>query len=114
MGHLYLREWIRAILWFGLLLTASTLLIPEGAIPDQPSLNALLAASRAVPTYAAIAMLSLTMLSMLDAYSMARRYNEPGVGIAADGTVRCPSCGHELEDPSIGFCPWCAQELNES
>lgn len=120
IGHLYLREWLRAVLWFTLIVTASVALLPAAATPATLSVEAVLAASRAVPTYVAVTMLSLTVFSMLDAYVMATRHNQladrptAGSGQAAATTPRCPSCGHDLDDPEIGFCPWCAAEFESA
>jgi len=149
VGHLYLREWFRALLWFALVIGASLVLIPTGIIPETTSASAILEASQSVPLTATIAILLLRLLSMGDAYVLARRLNASRsrrqqaatrlAGRDADTTgplssfedprsmgedtdtvqsgvvspQRCPSCGREIEDPELDFCPWCAEPFDD-
>jgi len=113
VGHLYLREWLRSALWFGLLLTASLVLLPANAVPETVSVDAVLETSRQLPLYAQLTMTVLIILCMLDAYTLANRHNEAAASAAGEPTRRCPSCRHTLEDPDIDFCPWCAEPLSE-
>jgi len=111
LGHVYLREWLRAVLWFGLVVSTTTLLIGEGTtapLQSGMSLDALRAVSRNMAVEAALALLGLTALSMADAYWMASRENEAAA--VAEGQ-QCPSCGKEL-DEEIDFCHWCTAELD--
>jgi len=116
LGHIYLREWLRAILWFGLVVSASTLLVGEAAIPDALSVDAVIAASRAMSAEASVALLAITVLSMADAYWMASRGNKEAETEAeadADAEGRsCPNCGKEL-DEDINFCHWCTTEIKQ-
>lgn len=114
MGHLYLREWIRAAMWFSIVLAASFVFVPADAVPETFSVSAMMDAYNAIPTYEALALVSLTVFSMLDAYTLARRPTIERVR-NGDAQVRtCPSCGHDLEDDDLTFCPWCAERLEES
>lgn len=108
LGHLYLREWLRAVLWFGLVFSTTTLLIGEGDVPSEFTLDSLLAAARGLPIEASVAMLVITGLSMADAYWMATRENE---SVAVEDGQQCPNCGKELDD-DIDFCHWCTTELS--
>jgi len=108
LGHIYLREWLRAIVWFLLVVTSSTLLVPEGAVPDGLSVEALLTAAEAVPTTAALALVSITLFSMVDAYWMAKRRNQR---TAVDEGTTCPHCGKDL-DEDLEFCHWCTEPLH--
>ena len=117
LGHVYLRKWGRALLWFLIIITSSTLLIPQDAVPSTLSFDALLAAGRAVPLPVSVAILMLTFLSMADAYWLARRSGEEPVQSAgptsAEGdTQTCPNCGKEL-DADLDFCHWCTTKLDE-
>jgi uncharacterized paraquat-inducible protein A len=112
LGHIYLREWLRAILWFGLVVSTSTLLVGEAAIPDALSVDAFVTASQAMSAEATIALLAITVLSMADAYWMASRANESAeaeTDTVAEGES-CPHCGKEL-DEDISFCHWCTTEI---
>ncbi|MEA5387690.1 zinc ribbon domain-containing protein [Haloarculaceae archaeon H-GB11] len=109
LGHVYLREWLRALLWFGLVITSSTLVIPDTVVPEQPSLDAIVTASQQLPTGAIALLFALTVLSMVDAYWVAsRNAHRHDVQNAAN----CPFCGKELDD-DLEFCHWCTSRLDD-
>jgi len=107
LGHVYLRKWIRAMLWFGLVVTTSTLLIPESAIPGSLSVDALIEAGQAIPIEATLTILSISFLSVADAYWLAAQSNRQR---AIEAAETCPNCGKEL-DEDIDFCHWCTTEI---
>jgi len=112
LGHVYLREWLRAVLWFGLVISTTTLLVDRAAMAPLDrglSLEALLAASRSVPLEASVALLAITMLSMADAFWMATRENAEAEVVEG---ASCPHCGKELED-DLDFCHWCTTRLEQ-
>jgi hypothetical protein len=113
LGHVYLREWLRAVLWFGLVVSTSTLLVDGTAtapLEEGISLDTILAVSANVPLEASVALLAITLLSMADAFWMATRENEATEVV--EGTS-CPNCGKEL-DADIDFCHWCTTELDRA
>ncbi|MFB6183993.1 MAG: hypothetical protein ABEI96_05505 [Haloarculaceae archaeon] len=105
LGHVYLREWLRALLWFGLVITSSTLLIPESLVPSSLSPDALVAASEQLPGTTLAILFGITVLSMVDAYWLARKHSDE----VSRGDV-CPVCGNEI-DPELDFCHWCTTRL---
>ena len=107
LGHVYLREWLRAILWFGLVVSTTTLLVGGDVMPDELSIEAFVAASQALPLEASIALLAITVLSMADAYWMATQENQATEVVEGD---TCPNCGQELDD-DLEFCHWCTPRL---
>lgn len=108
LGHVYLREWLRAALWFGLVLSVAWWLVPPSVYAQtELTVDSLMAASRQVPTAANVAILFVTSLSMLDAYLMASRGNQER---AVEAGNSCPNCGREL-DEDLEFCHWCTTEL---
>lgn len=109
LGHVYLREWARALLWFGLVLTAASLLIPTELAAEAASIEAVLEMSRELPFEVALALSAIVFVSMVDAFWVARRKNER-TRMEATGT-RCPNCGREV-DIDIDFCHWCTTELD--
>lgn len=114
LGHAYLREWLRALLWFGLVLTTTTLALPSSVVPASGSgfsLEAVLAASQALPEEASLALLVLLVLNTVDAYRLARERNRRLDAVAGEG--RCPHCGHET-DTDLDFCQWCTESLDEN
>jgi uncharacterized paraquat-inducible protein A len=114
LGHVYLREWGRALLWFVLVIVSSTFLIPDGAVPASLSVDALVGAAGAIPLEVSLLILALSFVSVLDAYWLATRINErtqPTVDDQGRVTAEnCPNCGKELDD-DIEFCPWCSERL---
>ena len=111
LGHVYLREWLRAVLWFGLVLSSTTLLIEESVmepLSDGISVDTLLTVSTNIPTEASVVLFVITVFSMVDAFYMATRGNVETEVV--EGT-KCPHCGKELED-DLDFCHWCTTELD--
>jgi len=123
LGHLYLRLWGRAILWFVFIVTATTLLVPGDVYPSTFSLEAVLGAAQAIPVVVSLVVLALSALNVVDAYLMARRMDGRsdsttdaaglGTGGGDDGTRSCPNCGKEL-DENLDFCHWCTTELDDT
>jgi hypothetical protein len=114
LGHVYLRKWGRALLWFVLIVASSTFLIPDGAVPASLSVEAFLGAAEAVPLEVSLLILVLSFLSVLDAYWLATR-GESQPAVDDQGAVQaesCPSCGKDL-DEDLAFCPWCSERLVE-
>ena len=115
LGHVYLRKWGRALLWFALIVVSTSFLIPESAVPDSLSVEGLLAAAEAMPPEVSLLVLALSFLSVLDAYWLANRANEMADPVDEHGSVQaedCPHCGKEL-DEDLDFCPWCTERLVE-
>jgi hypothetical protein len=109
LGHVYLREWARALLWFGLLILTGSLLIPDGVYPTTVTVESLTEMSRAMPLRAVVALSAVTGMNMVDAYILASRSNETSQPVT-EGT-QCPSCGREV-DADLEFCHWCTTELS--
>jgi len=116
LGHLYLRKWGRALLWFAMILASTMVLLPDNAAPSTMSVDAIMASAEAIPIEVSLLILVLSLLSVLDAYWLATRENEMAQ-LATDeaGQVQaedCPHCGKEL-DEDLDFCPWCTERLAE-
>ncbi|WP_459193614.1 DUF6677 family protein [Halosimplex sp. J119] len=107
LGHVYLREWLRALVWFFLNATSFALL-SEDAVPETLSFDALVRAAENIPPEAALALVSITLFSMIDAYWMAKRQNQTEA--VEEGTT-CPNCGRDV-DPDLEFCHWCTERLD--
>ena len=100
VGHVYLREWRRAIAWFVLVLGAGLALVTTFADPQTATPSTL-------PTEVTAPVFALLLLNAVDAYYVASRSTESAEATAGD---TCPSCGRET-DASLEFCPWCAERL---
>ena len=110
LGHVYLREWLRALVWFFLNVTSFALLMPENAVPETFGWSELVAAAESVPPEAALALAAITVFSMIDAYWMAKRQTTETESEVEEGTT-CPNCGRDV-DPDLEFCHWCTERLN--
>ncbi|WP_324663156.1 zinc ribbon domain-containing protein [Haloarcula sediminis] len=112
LGHVYLREWLRAVLWFGLVFSTTTLLINDSVMAplnDGLSVDGLVAVAQSVPTEATVVLFVITAFSMADAFYMATRGNAETEVV--EGT-KCPHCGKELEE-DLDFCHWCTTRLDQ-
>jgi hypothetical protein len=115
LGHVYLRRWGRALLWFGVIITTIVVLVPESALPTTVSLDALMQAQAALPTHVAGLALVLSIMSVADAYWIAAQTGESGHSeetVPEADTRSCPNCGKEI-DEDIDFCHWCTTRLDE-
>lgn len=112
IGHVYLREWLRAVLWgtvwagsLGLILTTAGIEISARNL--LASAGGFFAVVEGFPVEAALAMFAVTLFATMDAYWLAaredHRIHDPSL---------CPNCGKEL-DPTLEFCHWCTTQLTE-
>ena len=110
LGHAYLREWFRALLWFVLWIGSFLFAVRTMGLEltGTEALAALfgLFVTADVPSGLALAMVSVSAFSGLDAYwaaAYAAAANE-------ENGPRCPHCGREI-DPTLEFCHWCTTQL---
>jgi hypothetical protein len=109
LGHVYLRLWGRALLWFLSIVTATALLVPPEVYPSTLSVSAAMDAARALPLTVSLTILLMTLLNVLDAYMMAKQGKTSGAE-GPEGEATCPNCGKEV-DEELDFCQWCTTEL---
>jgi hypothetical protein len=106
LGHVYLRSWLRALLWFWMVVLSVVIFVPEDLVAGADSLRDALALSGELPLEAQIAVFGVIAFSAGDAYLQASRSKERAEG------YRCPHCGHELEEGlALDFCHWCTEPL---
>ena len=113
LGHVYLRRWGRAFLWFVTIIATVVWLVPPSAMPATLSVDAIVQAQANLPQHVALVALVLSALSVLDAYRIATNSGqEPAetTPVSDDGTQTCPNCGKEL-DENLEFCHWCTTEF---
>ena len=116
LGHVYLRRWGRAFLWFVTIIATVVWLVPPDAMPATFSIDAILEARQNVPTHVALIALVLSALSVIDAYWIAANSGqdadaaEPSTPVDDGDTQTCPNCGKEL-DADLDFCHWCTTEF---
>lgn len=114
LGHLYLREWLRACLWAGVWLGSLAVVVASAGI-ELSGVESLAAAfgffqgAAGFPPEAALAMVAVTAFATLDAYWLTARNNHR----LRDHAGRCEHCGKEL-DPTLEFCHWCTEPRDGS
>jgi len=113
LGHLYLREWARSLLWFVLGVGTVMLAIPQGPISEasitdpQSIADASEAMTAEASTIGLLVVVTVFVFSIVDAYTIARGLKVRHAREAAgESTQDCPVCGHEL-DEDLDFCHWC-------
>ncbi len=115
LGHAYLREWGRAVLWLLLVVGAWLVLVPD--LLAVTSLEEFRAATDGAPVVVNLALASASALCIADAYWMALNHDRPAAdpgptaGDDAPAVTECPSCGREL-DADLDFCHWCTTPLD--
>lgn len=106
LGHVYLRSWFRALLWFWMALLAVVWFVPESTFAGVSSLGGVLSGLMAIPTEGALAILLVIGFNAVDAYWQANR-----VRSRLDGST-CPHCGKTIDDDlKVSFCHWCTAPL---
>ena len=111
LGHLYLRLWGRALLWFIIVIGSVLVLVPEWF--GAASLGDLTGIAEGIDPLTSLALLGMSALCVVDAYLMATRHNERARRQHDDATTSCPECGREL-DGDLDFCHWCTARLDEA
>jgi hypothetical protein len=108
LGHVYLREWIRALAWFAIAILVAMLVMPTELVEaaETEGLGVLLRTSEFLTFEAITALLAIRMLNAIDAAILALKPTEP-----TQPTNNCPNCGGEL-DEDLDFCPWCTRHLD--
>jgi len=117
LGHLYLREWARSLLWFVLGVGTVALALPQGAVEEASIADpgSILSASETMTAEAStvglLVVVTVFAFSIADAYTIARGARARRAREAAgEATQSCPVCGHEL-DEELDFCHWCTTEF---
>lgn len=118
LGHVYLREWLRALLWFALMYTTTLLVIPESAVPESGTtfsfdaiVETTMQIANTLPLWASLALFGLLILNTVDAYRLAKRRNQRSEATTDTEEHRCPHCDRET-DPAFDFCQWCTEPLD--
>lgn len=118
LGHVYLREWLRASMWFLFAVAAGLLVVP----PDAFAGIRLSDPATLFETFGTVAVelstLGLVLLGLVvgcnvaDAYNSAHRHAMDRARAAGESAALCPHCGQEL-DEELDFCHWCTTRLDD-
>lgn len=106
-GHALIRDWVRALLFAGLFLSATALIMPINDIAAAGSMAERMTIVTDEPRTNQFVLSFMLLFAAVDAGFRALGF-PPGSN-GADGPT-CPNCGREL-DTEIEFCHWCTIRL---
>ncbi|WP_266075292.1 DUF7575 domain-containing protein [Haladaptatus caseinilyticus] len=115
LGHAYLRQWLRALLWFGFALVTAMVFIPPETFQavETGGFTAYSQAVQGLKTSVVLPILVVQLCNILDAYWTALRGNRaPTTGSSGDGELRCPHCNRSVDD-DLEFCHWCTNPIDK-
>lgn len=104
LGHLYAREFARALLWLSLFALTVVFLLPTDTLASSLSLATLEETYASAPDIAVL-LVAIVGMNVFDAYLTVRRGNQ-----RAKRGPTCPHCGQEL-DGDLDFCHWCTTRI---
>lgn len=110
LGHIYIREWIWAVIWFIVAVVTAVFVMPQTLVEaiEADGYTALLDMGDHLTVEAWAALSSIRLLNAIDAALLALR---PETVEEEEPThTACPECGGDL-DEDLSFCPWCTTEL---
>lgn len=112
LGHLYLKEWLRAAMWISLIATVGIMTVsmyaPDAVASGGIATNPVQTVKSLMGAFTVLEfapLLFVRLMCTIDAYRTAARKNHQQD--QHDG-VRCPACGREV-DEDLDFCQWCTQ-----
>ncbi|WP_254767283.1 zinc ribbon domain-containing protein [Salinilacihabitans rarus] len=108
-GHALLRDWVRALLFAGLYVSAVAVFLPTEGIAAADSMAAAMdVVSEETTSIDRFALSFLVLFAAIDASFRALELT-PGTRRSTDGPT-CPNCGREV-DEELDFCHWCTTRL---
>lgn len=118
LGHLYLRRWLRALGWVGVIVATTALFVPE-------SMLSVLSSGTITNPLSLLPVIFVGITSVIDAYLIARlqqmtqkmiettNVTSKKPTMSDNGThATCSICGNDVT-PSLGFCQWCTAEFDD-
>ena len=109
-GHALLRDWVRALLFAGLFVSALYVFLPTQQLSAAGSMTAAMDVATAELSRIDRFVLSfIIMFAAVDAGFRAMGLPPTSSGDGGDG-ASCPHCGKEL-DEDLEFCHWCTEPL---
>ncbi len=110
LGHIYIRMWLRAALWFALYFVTIEFMVPDDALPGTISVSAFADAGAAIPPTVALLVLMVSVTNIIDAYLLTKQQNRVVRRHSGEAPASCPHCGKDL-DEDLEFCHWCTTPL---
>ncbi|NGM69707.1 zinc ribbon domain-containing protein [Natronolimnobius sp. AArcel1] len=109
-GHAVLRDWIRALIFVGLYLSAIALFFPVEMIANADSVTeGAELATQETETMGQFVLSFIVLFAAIDATFRSLGFPPNSSSADVDGPT-CPECGKELDD-DLEFCHWCTTRL---
>ncbi|WP_255169765.1 zinc ribbon domain-containing protein [Natrononativus amylolyticus] len=108
-GHALLRDWVRALLFAGLFVSAVAIFLPTDQLSAASSMTgAVDTAMEGTGTMDRFVLSFIVLFAAIDA--TIRALGLPRNSSASGDGPTCPQCGREL-DEELEFCHWCTTRL---
>ena len=104
LGLAYIRQWWRAVYWFGLAVLAGSVGLPT------PLLRATGTTSR---TASVLLVGFVAVVSVVDTYRTAVFVWQGPATTGEAGVGRCEACGRSV-DGDLAFCHWCGERFGDA
>lgn len=110
-GHAYLKDWIRALLFAGMFISAVLIFLPTSELAAAETMGE--ATDLIVSETDTISQFALSFVVIFAVMDAALRASglSPNGSAGSDGPS-CPHCGKEL-DEDLEFCHWCTTKLDQ-
>lgn len=110
-GHAYLKDWIRALLFAGMFISAVLIFLPTSELAAAETMGE--ATDLIVSETDTISQFALSFVVIFAVMDAALRASglSPNGSTGSDGPS-CPHCGKEL-DEDLEFCHWCTTKLDQ-
>ncbi|RKD95306.1 DUF7575 domain-containing protein [Halopiger aswanensis] len=112
-GHAFLRDWLRAVVFAGLYLSAIAIFLPMDQLAAAETMtDAVTIVSEDMDSMGQFALSFIGLFAAIDATfrSLGFPPTASGSGAGSSDGPTCPECGKEL-DEDLEFCHWCTTRL---
>ncbi|OVE84582.1 zinc ribbon domain-containing protein [Natronolimnobius baerhuensis] len=108
-GHAVLRDWVRALIFAGLYLSAIALFFPVEQIASAGSITEGAELAQETETMGQFVLSFIVLFAAIDATFRSLGFPPNSSSADVEGPT-CPECGKELDD-DLEFCHWCTTRL---
>ncbi|GAB3675877.1 DUF7575 domain-containing protein [Halopiger thermotolerans] len=111
-GHALLRDWLRAVVFAGLYLSAIAIFLPTEQLAAAETMADAVTIVGNMDSTGQFAVSFIGLFAAIDAAFRSLGFPPTGSGTgsgSSDGST-CPECGKEL-DEDLEFCHWCTTRL---
>ncbi len=110
-GHALIRDWVRALVFSGLFISALVIFMPTDQVAAAGSVtDGMDVVTEETSTASQFVFSFIILFAAIDATFRAMGFPPNGSSADADDGPSCPECGKEL-DGDLTFCHWCTTRL---